>query len=108
MERDNGWESGAEDLWLAVIVQAVADLRGNQFSSETIRYRLITRAARQWFQSSNGNPGGFVWICNILGLEPQWVRRLALGAVAPALPTTPRDTSPLHPQSERNFSTRWS
>ena len=81
MERDNGWESGAEGLWLAVVVQAVEDLHGHRSPAGSLRGRLSIRSAQEWVQSSDGGIGSLAWICNILGLEVEWVRRLALGAV---------------------------
>ena len=83
-ERDEQWEPGPEGLWLAVLMVAVEDVRGHRSPTGSLRGRLSAYSARQWFRSPNGDPGGFVWICHILDLEPEWVRRLALGAVAPS------------------------
>jgi len=77
---------GAEGLWLAVVVRALEDLHRHRLSIGSLRGRLSICSAQQWFQSLEGGIGS---------LEPERVRALALGAVAPIPPTTPRDTSPL-------------
>ncbi|MCH8054650.1 MAG: hypothetical protein IH857_00655 [Deltaproteobacteria bacterium] len=79
-ERDEIWESGATGLWLAVLMIAVEDVRGRRLSIGSLRGRLSSYSAKQWFQSSSSDPGGFVWICEILNLKPEWVLRLALGS----------------------------
>jgi len=57
-----------KDLWLAVLEQAVKDARG------TRTYHSIMREAREWFRSENEDPGSFLWICQLLGLDPEAVR----------------------------------
>lgn len=89
MGRNNEWESGAEDLWLAVIVQAVEDLRGHRSPTGSLWGRLSVYSAKEWFQSPGGGIGSFGWICDVLGLEVERIRGLALGTVAPSsLPTS--------------------
>ena len=80
-ERIEKWEPGPEGLWLAVLMVAVEDIRGRHLAIDSLRNRLRIQSARVWLQSSSGDPGGFVWICNALALEPEWVRHLALGKV---------------------------
>ena len=55
------------DLWLAVINQALDDLTATE--------RPLKRSARAWFLSSNRNAGSFIWVCDLVGLEPTAVRR---------------------------------
>jgi len=57
-----------EDLWQAVLEQAVKDARG------TRRYHSIVKEAREWFRSENEEPGSFLWVCRILRLDPEAVR----------------------------------
>ncbi len=80
---------GAEGLWLAVVVQALEDLHRHRLSIGSLRGRLSISSARQWFQSREGGIGSIAWVCDILGLEVELVRRLALGAVAPSSLATP-------------------
>jgi len=79
---------GAETLWVAVIKQTVEDLRQHHSPTESLRGRIRLYSAQEWLQSSDSGIGSLVWICDALGLEPQWVRRLALGAIAPSSLTT--------------------
>ncbi len=72
---------GAEGLWLAVVVQAVEDLRGYRLSIGSLRGRLSIYSAREWLQSPEGGIGSLAWICDALGLEVEWVRALVLGKV---------------------------
>ncbi len=69
---------GAQGLWLAVIVQAVEDLHGHCSPTESLRSRLSIYSAREWVQSSDGEIGSLVWICDALGLEVERVRGLAV------------------------------
>ena len=57
-----------QDLWQAVLEQAVKDARG------TRRYHRIVKEAREWFRSEDENPGSFLWVCRILRLDPEAVR----------------------------------
>ena len=84
MERDKEWMPGALGLWSAVLMVAVEDARGRYLAIDSLQDRLRSYSTRQWFRSSNGDPGWFTWICDILNLEPEWIRRLALGDTAPS------------------------
>jgi len=95
MEQNNDWMPGAEDLWLAVIVQAVKDLHDHRSPTGSLRGRLSISSTREWVQSPEGGIGSLAWICDALGLDIEWVQRLALEIVVPG---------PLHPQNERNFA----
>jgi hypothetical protein len=57
-------------LWIAVLRQAVSDLR---------YYRPSLRHfTRLWFESTSREPGSFEWICDQLELDALWLRRRLL------------------------------
>jgi hypothetical protein len=80
---------GELGLWSAVLLQAIEDyrrkgtgyevavnglkLRGWYYDREMRRDR---RRAEQWFKSQNQNVGSYLWICDILQLDPDrvWAR----------------------------------
>ena len=53
-------------LWSAGLEQALRDVQGNYYS-----YR---EEAREWFLSENYEPASFLWICDVLGLQPDQFR----------------------------------
>ena len=57
-------------LWLAVLNRARLDFSGNAYLG---RDREAARAA-DWFQSEGIEPGDFVWLCTVLGIQPDAVR----------------------------------
>ena len=57
-----------KDLWLAVLEQAIKDARGTRI------YYSVVEEARDWFKSENEDPGSFLWICRLLGLDPEAVK----------------------------------
>ena len=59
-------------LWAAVLLQAAKDVSG--FTCERQR-SLIQRRARAWFASNYYETGSYLWVCDLLELEPSWVRR---------------------------------
>jgi hypothetical protein len=80
-------------LWAAVLEQAIKDAR-----DETTKRRRFERAdgqtAQHWFLSENGGIGSFLWICEMLDLEPRFVRTLVNSGqdpqVIPRVTTTPQ------------------
>jgi len=50
-------------LWHAVLQQAIKDARWD-----------VT--ARTWFWSKDQGTGSFLWICTVLDLSPEFIRRL--------------------------------
>lgn len=56
-------------LWANVLLQAIADLRGQDFAA---------RSARAWFASTDNSEGSLTWICHHLALEPDAVRHRVL------------------------------
>lgn len=66
----NGMLFPSEELWLAVLEQAVFDAHlhatGGNYQSV-----IWVKDAREYFTTRD-----FEWICEQLGIEPDWVRRL--------------------------------
>ncbi|TET63088.1 hypothetical protein E3J48_03070 [Candidatus Aerophobetes bacterium] len=56
-------EKTCKRLWHAVLEQAIKDAHWDV-------------AARAWFWSKNQGIGSFLWICSVLGLSPELIRRL--------------------------------
>jgi len=65
-------------LWRAVLNQAVID-----FASPGYVYGLDTasmqRSAGEWFLSNSHNLGSFLFVCEILNINPEWFRKQLLG-----------------------------
>jgi len=62
LSRDRSEET-YERLWHAVFEQAIKDTRWDE-------------TAREWFWSEDQATGSFLWICTVLGLSPESIRRL--------------------------------
>ena len=62
LSRDRSQEA-YQRLWHAVLKQAIKDARWD-----------VT--ARTWFCSNNQETGSFLWICSLLGISPESLRRL--------------------------------
>ena len=63
-------------LWVAVIEGAITDLR----LEGRVRPKLTTNSAhpemeRAWFLSDATTPASFLWVCRLLDLEPDYLRR---------------------------------
>jgi len=65
-------------LWRAVLNQAIID-----FASPGYVYgmdpALVQRSARGWFLSSSRSLGSFLFICEILNVNPAWFRKQLFG-----------------------------
>jgi hypothetical protein len=59
-------EETCKRLWIAVLKQAIEDARGN--------YHRNREKALSWFNSENQGTGSFLWICSILGFNPNLTR----------------------------------
>lgn len=59
--------SGEQRLFSAIIAQAVDDLDRATHREE----------ARRWLMSDSGRPLGFRWVCELLGIDLETIRRLA-------------------------------
>jgi hypothetical protein len=53
-------------LWSAVLEQAISDVQGDSNSDR--------EEARKWLLSENYGTASFLWICDVLGLEPNFLR----------------------------------
>jgi len=69
-------------LWFKVLRQAIEDAQKSWMESGVYSKR-IAEGARQWFISSNQGVCSFRWICNVLDLEPEYVRRFILNKCEP-------------------------
>ena len=74
------------ELWTRVILQAIDDLdRGDSLTS-----RLAQESARQWFASDYEGVGSFVWCCNVISVDPSFIR----SSLAKKHRITPMTSSP--------------
>ena len=67
--------NGYKKLWFAVLEQAINDAEGHVEGPKDYR-KLITERARAWFFRKNQGIGSFLWLCLMLDLNPESVRRL--------------------------------
>ena len=80
-------EDGAFELWEAVLLQTIEDFhaRGRgleivmsgikvQWRTNSAETRRNKRNASAWFGSSCEDPGSFLWICDLFGLDADLVR----------------------------------
>ncbi len=69
------------ELVAAILLRAVDDLCGVRLpgcKNDLDRRQLETnlrRAAQRWFEAERRTAGSFLWCCELLGLDPQAVRR---------------------------------
>lgn len=56
-------------LWAAVLEAAVQDIRRDLYRKDRER-----DADRAWFGSETVRPGAFVWICELMNLDPDAIR----------------------------------
>jgi hypothetical protein len=66
--------NGYRKLWFAVLEQAIKDSEGYLVSSRDDNDR-IKQEARRWFLSENQGIGTFLWICLMLDLNPEFLRK---------------------------------
>ena len=59
-------EESCKRLWTAVLEQAIKDARSN--------YHRNKEKALSWFSSENQGTGSFLWLCSMLGLNPNLIR----------------------------------
>ena len=65
-------------LWSRVLLQAIWDLSGIKLKVPKKEAPTLRRITRAWFSSFNDSPGSFIWICNVLSLNPDAVRQRVL------------------------------
>lgn len=54
-------------LWASVMIQAIKDLDGKYSTDRKLAYHYV-------FLEPDGGAGSFLWVCGVLGLEPDAVR----------------------------------
>lgn len=66
-------ETGEQALVRAVLLRAILDLvdRRSRHASEPYRDAIV------WVQDRSVRAWGFAWCCEVLGVSPTWLRRLA-------------------------------
>jgi hypothetical protein len=62
-------------LWLGVLIQTTADLVGISLPTNKRRENIHVRGARERFEGDGDEIGGFVWVCQILGVDADSYRR---------------------------------
>ena len=60
-------------LWAAVLLQAIKDLRHKGFNKKNCLY--WRGKAKYWLSSRKGGEQSFVWVCNVLDIDPDRTRR---------------------------------
>ena len=65
-------------LWRAVLNKAVIDFAcpGYEYGLDPV---LVQRSAARWFLSNSSSVGSFLFVCELLGIDPQWFRKQLLG-----------------------------
>jgi hypothetical protein len=74
-------------LWSRVLLQAIWDLAGIKLKVQKSEAPRLQRRTRAWFLSTKDSVGSFIWICNILSLDPDAVRERVLARPATELRT---------------------
>lgn len=65
---------GVFRLWAAVLERGLTDWRESR-TIESAAARLRVAELATWLGTARHAPGTFLWICDVLGLEPDAVRR---------------------------------
>jgi hypothetical protein len=58
-------------LWASVLVQAIKDLDGKYSTDRKLAYHYI-------FLEPDRGAGSFLWVCGVLGLEPDALRTIVM------------------------------
>ena len=58
------------ELWTQVILQAINDLGGRT----ALAPQSAQDSAREWFASESDGVGSFVWACQIINVDPNFIR----------------------------------
>ena len=65
-----------EKAWAAVLTLSIEDAAKGPTEQELADYTKVRiEDARAWFDSDSEEPGTFLWVCNMLGLEAAGVRK---------------------------------
>jgi hypothetical protein len=81
-------------LWSRVLLQAMWDLAGIRANLPKRELPRLQRRTRAWFLAREESPGSFIWICNILALEPEAVRSRVLSKSKAELVALAADDAP--------------
>ena len=63
----------AKRLWAAVLDQAIKDSQADK-PGHNSHESIIAEGARAWFSSKSQEDGSFLWVCDILGIDPEAVQ----------------------------------
>ncbi len=68
------------ELWKEVLKKAVDDAKEGPSEREIKDYIYCTKAnAKEWIKGKSEEPGSFIWVCDLLDLQPSAVRREIFG-----------------------------
>ena len=60
-------------LWAAVLEQAIKDVQGDERARRGKVRSIFSEGAWAWFRSESQEVGSFLWTCNMLGFEPDFI-----------------------------------
>jgi hypothetical protein len=66
-------------LWTHVIIQAIQDSESPALSKTP----AAKRYARHWIASSNEEVGSFIWACQLINVDPYFIRSALMKAANP-------------------------
>ena len=66
-------ESPELALWRGVLRLAITDYRGQLFALSRHEKPHAQRRAQEWIFSTCTDPGSFLWVCELLDVNPQVV-----------------------------------
>ena len=66
-------------LWTHVIIQAIRDSEAPALSKTP----TAKRYAKQWIESSNEEVGSFLWACQLINVDPYFIRSALMKAANP-------------------------
>jgi hypothetical protein len=58
------------ELWTQVTLQAITDLEGRT----SLTPHSAKDSAREWFASESDGIGSFIWTCQIINVDPSFIR----------------------------------
>ena len=61
-------------LWSCVLRQAFMDIELYEVAGYSKRRYQNANDAKAWFATTDANPGDFEWVCDMLGLDADYVR----------------------------------
>lgn len=79
------------DLLHAVLARAIKDAAGSDIDHASASVQNVIREAREWlridgralaWEQEDPDPFSYVWVCDVLDLDPESVRRGVLAIVA--------------------------